>query len=498
MRRLRDTIKSYLRQILIFVALAVFSISQVPAADHALDSNESLFTMLAALNAAGYNTGIDSPDNSPLRKQLREFMAKQNIPVVKQIHDFYAYKNPSLAPYLSLALSVTGPPDFAYKTRTVDVPPDAAALEPFVPLLTRFYQEAQVAELWKRVQPAYDAEIERYHEPLSNITLLVNSYLRSPAAGYLGRHFQVYVDLLGAPNQVQSRSYGNEYYVVVTTAKEPNVFELRHTYLHFVIEPLASKYGLDIMRNASLSDYVVTAPGLDDSYKNDFLLLVTESLIKAVESRLDKKPAMVKDALQEGFILTPYFAESLAAYEKQPVAMKLFFPDMLAGLDVVKERHRLEGVTFTAKAKKAPAADVAPPEAALSASGKILVLAEAAYAKQDWENARGYFLRALDVPGVGPDHAKAYYGLARVALRKAKPDPELADQLLKKTLDASPDPQTLAWTHVYLGRLSDSQGEREEAAKHYRAAIEVKGASDQALKAAHVGLEEPFKKPTAK
>ena len=494
-----DGIKLLLRRILIFAAVAVTSLCRVfAAADRSLDSNETLFTMLAALNAAGYNTGIDSPDNSPLRIQLREYLAQQKIPVVKDIHNFYAFKSPSIAPYVSLALSVAGPPDFNYATRTVDVPPDAAAMEPFVPLLVRFYQEAQIAELWKRVQPAFDAEIEKYHEPLSNITLLVNSYLRSPSAGYMGRHFQVFIDLLAAPNQVQSRSYGNEYYVVVTPAKEPNVFELRHTYLHFVIEPLASKFATEIMHNASLSDYVAAAPGLDDSYKNDFLLLTTESLIKAVESRLDKKPALVKDALQQGFILTPYFAESLAAYEKQPVAMRLYFPDMIANLDAVKERRRLETVTFTAAPKKTVTTEVTPPEPVLSPSGKVLKLAEAAYAKKDWENARGYFLRALDVPGVGPDHAQAYYGLARVALRKEKPDPELAEQLLRKTVDSSPDPQTLAWAEVYLGRLWDSQKDHEEAIKHYQAALDVKGASDQAHKAAEQGLQQPFQKPGIK
>lgn len=463
------------------------------AADNALDSSQNLFTVLAALNAAGYNTGIDSPDNSPLRLQLREYLAKQNIPVLKQIHDFYVFKSPSIAPYLSLALSLGGPPDYPYRERTLDVPPDAAALEPFVPLLQRFYQEAHVEDLWKRVQPAFDAEIERYHEPVSNIALVVNSYLRSATAGYMGRHFQVYIDLLAAPNQVQSRSYGNDYFVVVTPAKQPNVFELRHTYLHFVIEPLASKYGVEIMRNAALSDYVAAAPGLEDSYKNDFLLLTTESMIKAIESRLDHTPGAVTEALREGFILTPFFAEALAAYEKQPVSMRLYFPDMLASLDPPKERRRLETVTFTAKPKPAKVAETEPPPP-LSASAKVLALADAAYAKKDTDKALGYYLKALDEPGVGPDHAKAYYGLARLALLRRKP--EEAEQLFQKTVKESPDPQTLAWAQVYLGRLSDAQGDREEAMKHYQAALAVQGASDQAHKAAEKELQEPLTKPS--
>jgi tetratricopeptide (TPR) repeat protein len=487
-------VKFDLRKIPVIVAMAALSLGRLgAAADNSLDSNETLFTLLAALNAAGYNLGIDSPDNSPLRRQLRDYLAQQNIPSVKDIHDFYVFKSPSIAPYLSLALSLNGPPDFGWRARTVDLPPDALAYETFVPLLQRFYIEAKVPELWKRVQPIYDAELEKYHEPLSNITLLVNSYLRRATAGDMNRRFQVYIDLLAAPDQIQSRSYGNDYFVVVTAAKTPNVFELRHTYLHFVIEPLASKYKLDIMKNAALSDYLATARGIDESYKNDFLLLVTESLIKAIESKLDHTPATVNTALQEGYILTPFFAEALTKYEKQPVGMRLYFPDMMASLDAAKERKRIEGVTFTSKVKvesgPAPVA-VAPP---MSASAKVLELADAAYAKKDIERARGYYFKALDEPGVGGDHARAYYGLARLNLLDRKP--EVAEELFRKTLESSPDPQTQAWAEVYLGRLWDSQGDRDEAMKHYEAALAVKGASDQARKAAEKELKEPLTKP---
>ena len=42
------------------------------------------------------------------------------------------------------------------------------------------------------------------------------------------------------------------------------------------------------------------AQALSDAYKEDYLLLVTESLIKAVEPRLDHKPAEVQDAFAGG------------------------------------------------------------------------------------------------------------------------------------------------------------------------------------------------------
>ena len=44
-----------------------------------LDSNETLFYVLAAINAAGYDEQADSSTNNPLRGRVREYLAKQNL-----------------------------------------------------------------------------------------------------------------------------------------------------------------------------------------------------------------------------------------------------------------------------------------------------------------------------------------------------------------------------------------------------------------------------------
>ena len=67
-----------------------------------------------------------------------------------------------------------------------------------------------------RSQPAYEQVIASYHTGVSQALLEANAYLRNPTSGFLGRRFQIYVDLLGAPNQIQTRSYKDDYFVVVT------------------------------------------------------------------------------------------------------------------------------------------------------------------------------------------------------------------------------------------------------------------------------------------
>jgi hypothetical protein len=52
----------------------------------------------------------------------------------------------------------------------------------------------------------------------------------------------------------------------------------------------------------------------------------------------------------------------------------------------------------------------------------------------------------------------------------------------------------MAWAEVYLGRLSDAAGERDQAAQHYQAALAVEGASSGARQAAEQGLKTKFQK----
>ncbi len=44
-----------------------------------LDANPTLFVVLAAANAAGYDAGIDSPSNNPVRQIVRDRLAKQKL-----------------------------------------------------------------------------------------------------------------------------------------------------------------------------------------------------------------------------------------------------------------------------------------------------------------------------------------------------------------------------------------------------------------------------------
>lgn len=479
-----------IRSVLVFcltTALAVHASEQGQ-----LDSSPTLFTVMAAVDAA-------TPDaNAPadnLRASVRNAILAKKPPVLPELRTFifkHRQDNPAanLAQYISFALSHGEPPAFQPTLLGAEAPPDVQSMGEFYGLLKRFYEEADVETIRRKVEPLYDQEIARYHEPVSRAVLEVNGYLRNPTSGYMGRRFQVLVELLAPANQVHTRSYKDEYFIVVTPSTQPRVDDVRHAYLHYLLDPLATKFNERMQRVAGLGDFAAAAPALEETYKRDFLLLATESLIKAVEARLDRKPAVVQQALAEGFVLAPYFFESLPMYEKQESAMRLYLPDMLDGIDLKKEDRRLQQVQWADAKTVRTAPQPVRQEPVVSPTQQAIDAADKLYSSRDLDNAREAYLAITRQTDDKSMHARAYYGLGRVAALKN--EPELAEQLFRKTLELTPDPHTHAWTEIYLGRLSEGFGEKDRAAQHYKAALAVEGAPPGARQAAEQGLtKEP-------
>jgi tetratricopeptide (TPR) repeat protein len=444
---------------------------------------------MAALTASGHEAVASEHS---LRSAVREHLASRKLPVVERIKNFAATHKKNdpgadLAQYISFALASGEPPDFKPVFYGTEIPPDVDALEGFLPLMIQFHQEAGIDDLWRKVEPEYQKELERYHAPVSRALLEVNGYLRNPTSGYMGRQFFVFVDLLAPPNQVHTRSYKDNYYIVVTPSAAPRLADIRHAYLHYLLDPLATKYAERIEKRRSLIDFANGAPALDPSYKSDFLLLTTESLIRAIESRLNKDPSLAQTSLAEGFILTAFFAEQLPLYEKQQTAMRLHFPQMIDAIDVKKETKRLDSVRFaqSAPVRAVEAKSLLAPAPKMASDGAIED-AERLYAARDLEPARRKFLDILQKGGGPALHARAYFGLARIAILQK--DPSLAEQLFRKTLEMSPDPYTWSWSEIYLGRLNENTATPEAAMEHYQAALGIDGAPPGAMQAAEEGI----------
>jgi predicted negative regulator of RcsB-dependent stress response len=454
---------------------------------------------LAAINAAGYDAGIDSPLNEQykLRTQIREELAKQKLSSVLELRSFYAaHKKPNggadLGQYISFALLAGDPPKF--ELPSVELPPDAEAMRPFSELLARFYKEANIEDLWKRSQGAYAAAMRNYQDEVINTLFETNGYLRNPS-GNEGRRFQIYLDLLGEPNQAQVRNYRANYFVVITPSSELMVDEIRDAYLTYLVDPLSFKYAAAITEKRNqdkrvLERFAQAAPSLDLAYKDDFQLLVTKCMIKAINSRMmhggaEKRAAYVDRAMKEGFILTAAFAEGLEHYEKMPDAFKLYYPDLIASIDVKKEKKRLEGVQFVEVA--APKVIVAPAKMQISPAEESLQNAEGLYEQRDLDNAARVFRKVFEQTADKAMQGRAYYGLARIAIRQNQPHE--AKQLFERTADSGASGTITAWAHVYLGKLALAEHDDKKAGEQFKIALATDGISAMAIEAAQKGLE---------
>jgi len=189
-----------------------------------LDTNETLFAVLAAINSCGYDQSLTISDamRSNVRAEVqRNLKASEEAQgVATTLCDFYQAHRAKdaahdLSQYVSVALYLQGPPHFLPKVKEDEMPPDAAAIAGFAALLERFYEKAGLHAIWERYRTNYAALAERYHQPLAGMVFDTEVYLKLVSAGYLGRTFTVYLDFLGDPNEVDARNYGSDYYVVV-------------------------------------------------------------------------------------------------------------------------------------------------------------------------------------------------------------------------------------------------------------------------------------------
>lgn len=466
----------------------------------AMEVNANLFAVMAAINAAGYDAEVASPSNSPLRAQIRAWAAQTKAPVIEQLQEFYlAHRKPDpardLSQYISFALCLekvdTGRGmEFRYRYRPSELPPDVQELDGLEVLLTRFYQETKLGQLLAANQAMLDQAMEPYYAPVTLALQQIDGYLRIPRVTNQKGTFYVYLDVLSAPNQIHLRSFGNDVFLVITPSAEPQLDYIRSAYLHFQLEPIALRSLSDIETKKSLQDFAEGAPALDPQYKQDFALLTIASLSRAVEARMmaaRAREAFVRQAMEDGFILTAYFSEALAEYERQEQAMRFYLPVMVKGIDLKAETTRLDGVKFRTTPRERKAKVTPAPVKELSPAEKTLEEAEEQYGQKNYELAGQLFRRALEETNARPLKGRAYYGLARLAALNR--DPEAAVELFEKTISEGAEAQVSAWAHVFAGRLLDLAEDNDAARKHFEAALATAGASPAARKAAEDGLK---------
>jgi len=522
-------------------------IAQPEAAGSAitLETSEPLFYVAAGLNACGYDVGLSqsNPVRQRVRDEINEELA-QSAPA-RDARDAlctfireHALNDSSrnLAQYVSLSLYLTPPPALTPSVDITDLPPDSTQVVEILPLLRTFAESVRLNALWVEHRPEYQGFVDRIHDPLTKMVLDTNIFLHLPVSSYDGRRFMVLLEPMLATTETNARIYASDYVVVVSPSALPQAAVpmdlIRHTYLHYVVEPMIYSRASSLDRLLPLLKPVQEAP-LEFIYKSDIVALLTECLIKAVEAQVmdvgfprPVKPAfrdrsdqdrydsevaaydrkaeaarrrVVDLDMRQGWVLAEYFYNQLGAMDRAGSSLKDNIGPMVYGMDVDRERHHDEQIAFLPTGSGGDSTFRDPVRRApRQLTG--LDLGEMKLMKGDLDGASEIAEAARKKD---PANAKAHYILGRIDLMDGNPDEALGH--LTQTVKFSHDPRTIAWAHIFLGRMYDLahdpdhpdavRPQRAKAIAEYQIALANRDSQPDTKAAAEKGLKEPFALP---
>ena len=374
-----------------------------------LEVSEPLFQIAAALNACGYDADLDksasvraavradmnaalaaSEDARKSRDQLCAYISKHHL------NDMGL----DVGQYVSLALYLSPPPELTPNVDLTQLPPQAAAVVNVLPLLRTFADDIELHYLWVKHRPEYEALTARVHDPMTDMILATNLFLHQPVSTFTGRRFLVLLEPMLSPNLTNARVYGADYIIVMSpdnsTSGDPvSMAQIRHIYLHYVVEPLVYSRGTAMERMQPLLETVQEAP-LEFFYKSDIVALMSESVIKAIEAHMyvipdpapkkargarsreddanydiekaayDAKTNVARDELvtldeRQGWVLTRYFYNGLTTMQHNGDGLKDEMAPLIYGMDVQRQKKAAQQILFVKSIPPDPLREEAAP-----------------------------------------------------------------------------------------------------------------------------------------
>jgi hypothetical protein len=482
---------------------------EAPATNITVDGSEAMFTTMCALLAAGFESQVSSDGWTPFRTQIRERMEHAQGPAVDALREFYQkhqLNDPGamLSQYIWFGL-VSGPaPNFKPTMKRDDLPPEVITLEGFPEILSKFYVEQHIGRFWVQVQPVYNHEIDQIHDTVSQIVFVATNYLRVIPSPGDPRTFSIIVEpLVGRITNV--RNYQDHYAIILSGSADVPVDTVRHAYLHFLLDQLPLQYTHVIAVKRPLYEVALHAPRLPSDLRDDYPSYFAECMVRAVELKLKRMSPGERDAAldtndSDGYILVRPLFKALDNFEGAEPAMKYYFPDMVRTIDGSAEMKRDTALKFApaigapksaepsqeqvARTRAVPRPSTVPND---QDAINDLTEGERRIAEKNPRAAEVSFQRVLVKY---PDQPKALYGIGLVALldHDAVRAKEVFGRLTSGDHAATQDPMVMAWSHIYLARIYDDEGQAEAAKTEYQAALAVNGGPEQAKQAAQKGL----------
>jgi hypothetical protein len=360
---------------------------------------------MAALNLAGYDYESGNRQLSALRQQIREDLKNTNPDLVRRLRDYFqahrkgATDAAAVAPYLSLALSLTEPPAFTIDVPAERLPEDVREITDFALLLEEFYQVTGFSKLMPKYVAAY-VNVAQTYGPAAGLALgSVLSYLHTEPILELPplyiprrtsgppvkapekkgekkddkkdaqkespldipnriRQFVILPDLLNATGAANLRVVRDTYFLLLGPTTEPNVEVMRRAFLTFVIDPLIERQVKEVaaIRNPLKKLMESRGERLNREYaERSAYYLITDSLVRATDARMDtlgyatRRKSSEDEAIYElslgydrGAVLVYHFYDQVKAFEAVGVNVRDYFAELLKNIDFEREAKRLD------------------------------------------------------------------------------------------------------------------------------------------------------------
>jgi tetratricopeptide (TPR) repeat protein len=469
-----------------------------------INTDMRLFTAMVALNGAGFDVELGSQYH-PVRVAARNIAQKLDPDLLSRLKQFYTEhkRNESddaqFAKYVSLAVMATPPPELKLPTRDEVLPPDARQVKGFVDLMREVYSKANLAAAFEAVLPQYDEEMTRLVGPIRDQMVKTDAYLRIPSGGRSVRSLEILVELAAPMNSINVRSDQDNYFVILGQSTTPHLEEIRHAYLHFQLDPLVTQNMGKVANGGTLLTLAKDVEGVDRTYVNDLRSMMVESLIRAIEIRMERVMAarakdMVNSYYRSGLLLAPYFYAELEDYEAQEAGLRDVFPDMATAIHVSDEQARFTASFMSipipqrsARPAEVPAPEPPPPPP--NPVHELLKEGEAALNSNNAGKAKAVFQTVLS--DYDRNNGAALYGLALIASREGNSD-VARDFFERTTRIGNVEPSMKVWAYIYLARIFDLQCERDRAIEYYQQAIKLGDDTRKAQTIAKEGIKKPY------
>ncbi len=470
--------------------LPLSEMSRVTLADLNIQitTDNRVIATMAALNAAGFDFEPGNRALSALRQQLREDVKTLNPSLARRLRDHFTKHSQgrndaaAVAPYLSLALTLTDAPVFSIDTPVDKLPEDVREITEFALLLQEFWRDTKFGLLMPKYKQAYELAAKVYPNSAASAVANVIQYLHTEPVLELPpsyvpraqggsrvtldegvkavnriRKFVVMPDLLNASNAVNVRVVRDAYYVLLGATVDPHT-AVRRAFLRFTLDPLIDREIKEVAAIGSDLRKLRDSRGdkLAPEYKEgNAYFLIADSFTRAVDVRLDGLESLAgrrfenekafQKALEDeneralyelsfpyerGAVLVYHFYDQMKQAENAGIDVRQFLGALLQNIKFDVEATRLSDYAQRIERYKA-ARDLAAKNAPnLSAAisnadeGTIKQIDEAdrLIRAEQYNEARAILKSVLQQKS---NNARAYFGLAEIGSKiAAKMKPE--------------------------------------------------------------------------